>query len=429
MNNYNVLYNNKTGQVVFQNKLCNKSSNQYRSISPFKNITPVKPLNINSCLKNFNNSNNSNKDNEFYKKLEDLNKLSGLSVTNTLPKYTYYDNNDDINNTRNMFLNSPSSQSSSLLSSSFQNSNKIDVEKKGINNDIINNILNNKLNNDVIKNNDAINNMLNNNILLKKDLTYGIKKTILSDFNYLYSSSNSNDFKIGLNQNNNQLNTIFDVFYLFPNISEVNTKTETNIINEKKIEFFENIYSKDDKQYFPLDFIPCGITIPLKTNTENYKKIVIKNIFWNIFQSIDSSNYKTNELLSIIPDKNDFKYTPLSLQINFELHAQISNNFLKYTNNKILPYRNNLKCSNPANSCLFEVKHFNIENLNGSNFDNIVINIPDDLSIDCAILCIRISVPDSFIPLLKGTDKYNKLFFGFIPFSQFILNFDYELSL
>ena len=308
-----------------------------------------------------------------------------------------------------MFSNSSLTSSLSPLQDS---NNKIDIEKKEINN-----IMN------------GTTNKLNNNIILKKDLTYGIKKTILSDFNYLYSSSNSNDFKIGLNQNNNQLNTIFDVFYLFPNISEVNTKTETNIINEKKIEIFENIYSKDDKQYFPLDFIPCGINIPLKTNTENYKKIIIKNIFWNIFQSIDSSYYKTNELLSIIPDKNDFKYTPLSFQINFELHAQVSSNFLKYTNNQMLPYRNNLKCNNPANSCLFEVKYFNIENLNGSNFDNIIINIPDDLSIDCAILCIRISVPDSFIPLLKGTDKYNKLFFGFIPFSQFILNFDYELSL
>ena len=44
------------------------------------------------------------------------------------------------------------------------------------------------------------------------------------------------------------------------------------------------------------------------------------------------------------------------------------------------------------------------------------------------ILCIKISVPDAFISILRGTDKYNKAFYGFIPFSQFILNFDYELS-
>jgi DNA helicase-2/ATP-dependent DNA helicase PcrA len=37
--------------------------------------------------------------------------------------------------------------------------------------------------------------------------------------------------------------------------------------------------------------------------------------------------------------------------------------------------------------------------------------------------------PDEFIPILKGTDKYNKVFYGFIPFSQFVLNFDYELSI
>jgi hypothetical protein len=64
-------------------------------------------------------------------------------------------------------------------------------------------------------------------------LIYGIKKTILSDFNYLYQSSNSNDFKITINKNYNKNIFIYDSFYLFPNISEINTKTETNIINDK----------------------------------------------------------------------------------------------------------------------------------------------------------------------------------------------------
>lgn len=260
-------------------------------------------------------------------------------------------------------------------------------------------------------------------------MTYGIKKTILSDFNYLYVSSNCNDFKIGLNKNNNQINTIFDVFYLFPNISEINTKNETNIVNEKKVEIFQNRFSNDDKQYFPIDYVPCGVTIPLRTNIDQFTKLKIKNIFWNIFQSIDSNNYKTNELLSVVPDKNEFSYLPVALQINFELHSQVSDKFLKNNTNQIMPYRNTIKSLNPANSCLFSAHKFTIENLNGSNFNDININIPCDLNIDCAMLCIKISVPDEFISILKGTDKYNKVFYGFIPFSQFVLNFDYELSL
>ena len=479
MQNYNILYNNQTGRIVMANNMHNKCRN--RSVSPVLNINSKQNiLNQNTTIqnnilkKNFNkneistsnilnplskqnnnlpNLNNSNSNNEFYKKLEELNKLSGLSVSNNntknsftkiddsynLPEYIDYLNSqqniqnsvntsNDINNTCNIFNNKKSDKidSDNII---YNNQTHNESQKKIILNNTYNSDNSNNANNSYNSNNanniDNSNNA-NNNIIVKKDLTYGIKKTILSDFNYLYYSSNSNDFKIGLNKNN-QLNTIFDVFYLFPNISEINTKSETNIINEKKVEIFENIYSNEDKQYFPIDFIPCGTTIPLKNNINNFKKIKIKNIFWNIFQSIDSNYYKTNELLSIIPDKTDFKYIPLSLQINFELHAQVSDNFLKKTNNKIMPYRNILKSTNSANSCLFDVKYFTIETLNGSNFNNIIIDIPEDLNIDCAMICIKISVPDGFIPLLKGTDKYNKAFYGFIPFSQFVLNFDYEL--
>jgi hypothetical protein len=267
--------------------------------------------------------------------------------------------------------------------------------------------------------------------IIKKDLTYGIKKTILSDFNYLYTSSNSNDFKVGVNKNTNQVNTIFDAFYIFPNISEINTKTETNIINEKKIELFRNKNDTFDKQYFPLDYIACGITIPLKTtNNLYYKKIIIKNVFWNIFQSIDNSLYKTNELLCIVPDKNEFKYKKTAFNIHFELHSQVSSSFLNQcTIDNILPYKNDkLKNINPANSCLFKVVTFTIDSLNGSNFDDIAIDIIPESGLECALLCVKVSIPDECIETLKGIDKYNKLFYGFVPFSQLVINFDYELS-
>ena len=266
----------------------------------------------------------------------------------------------------------------------------------------------------------------------KKTLIYGIKKTILSDFNYLYNSSNSNDFKIGLNKNynnNNNNKIIFDCFYLFPNISEINTKNETNIISEKKVEYFENKNEQFDIQYFPIDFFPCGINIPLKTATSSYSKLIIKNIYWNIFQSINQENYKENELLCLVPDKNDFTYKNIKLFVNIELHSQISSNIISTINNsKLLPYKNDkIKVPTPANTCLYRSFPIEIGTLNGCNFNNIEINLLKEVNVSCALLCLKVSIPDYCSDILKGFDKHNKLFCGNVPFSQFILNFDYEL--
>ena len=267
--------------------------------------------------------------------------------------------------------------------------------------------------------------MIIKDIHTKKNLLYGIKKTILSDLNHLNYSSNSNDFKIGLNKNNKSDNNIFDSFYLFPNISEINTKTETNIINEKKVRVFKNINDSSDIQYFPTDFIACGITIPFKTSVKSFTKIKITNIFWNIFQSI---NNNSTDLLCTVLDKNDFIYNKIKLQINFEFHSQVNKNVQ-------LPYRS---CSDtetdknisPSNSCLFKVLSFNIDTLNGSNFNNLEIDltsIPKEANIHCSLLCVRISIPSESFEILKGCDKNNKIFCGYVPFSQFILNFDYEI--
>jgi hypothetical protein len=272
----------------------------------------------------------------------------------------------------------------------------------------------------ILKNEDNCNGNSNG----KTNLTYGIKKTILSDFNHLYNSSHCSDFRIGINNND-----IFDVFYLFPNISEINTKTGTNIINEKKINRYNNMNNICDSQYFPIDFVACGITIPLKSNNVLYSKIIIKNIFWNIYQSINNSNFKNNELLGIVPEITDFVYKKIKLQINFELHAQVSENVIQKYGNEILPYRNKniIKKITPANTCLYKVLGFNIDKIDGSNFNNIEINLLQDINIQCALLCIKISVPDDSIRILKGSDKINNKMYGHIPFSQFILNFDYEI--
>ena len=257
---------------------------------------------------------------------------------------------------------------------------------------------------------------INAHSVTKKNIFYGVKKTILSDLNYLNNSSNSNDFKIGINNNN-----IFDCFYLFPNISEINTKNETNIVNEKKVELFTNINDENDKQYFPIDFVACGITLPFSNKIKKMTKIRITNIFWNIFQSTKN---KTDKLLAVVPERDKFMYHDIKLNINFELHSQVSSDILEK-----LPYKNNTLNKNisPSNSCLYKVLSFDIGTLNGSNFDTFEINILPNYDIQCALLCVKISVPDECNDILIGADKYNKLFYGYIPFSQFILNFDYEV--
>ena len=322
-------------------------------------------------------------------------------------------------------------QKQSLMNKNlYQDSNNIEYNQKNIYNLENTHFIKNQDDNNIVKNQDD-NNIVKNqddNNIIKKDLIYGVKKTILSDFNYLYHSSNSNDFIIGLNKNLNKNNSIFDCFYLFPNISEINTKSETNIINEKKIDMFKNINNLNDIQYFPIDFVACGINIPLKSKNKSYTKLIIKNIFWNIFQSINIKNYTNNEILSIIPSKNDFLYKGVILQINFELHSQVSNNIIDQYEYQILPYKNlNIKSLTPANSCLYEIENIKIDTLNGSYFDNIEINLIPELNIQCALLCIKISVPDESLQILKGFDKNNTLFYGNIPFSQFILNFEYDV--
>jgi hypothetical protein len=361
--NYNIFYNNATGQVIMK-------------------------------------KDSSKKDNEFDKKIEELSKFANISTNELNQQY---------------------------------NDNKVEEKYNSniINESIVTNINTAESNyNSHSSNIDTINNTNSENRIIsefKKDAIYGIKKTILSDFNFSTLSSNNNDFKIGINKNSSNNTIIFDSFYLFPNISEINTKTETNIINEKKVEIFENNNDLNDKQYFPIDFIPCGINIPLKKNN-HYSKIIISNIFWNIFQSIDRERYDDNELLCITPDKAEFVYKKINLEINFELHSQLSSNIVRKNNNKILPYKNErIKTINPGNSCLYKVKRFTINTLNGSFTDNIEINLNEELKLDCALLCIRISVANESYNLLKGFDKYNKMFCGHIPFSQFILNFEYNL--
>jgi len=383
MSNNSFVYN----QIKYSgigNRGNNRRSNspQRRGASPIRNISPPRAV----SPKLLNQHRQESNEDDFQKKIDELYKFA------------------NINNLENNRIDP------SVFSVSENNvfsSNKVSE----------NNVLEN-----YIKNNSKIKNQnIDSGSRTKENIVYGIKKTILSDFNSLYTSSNSNDLKIGVNKNINQNRTIYDCFYLFPNISEINTKNETNIINEKKVDYFENKIEHYDIQYFPIDFIPCGINIPMKTSEIKYGKLVIKNIFWNIFQSINVDNYRDNELLCTVPEKNDYIYKKIQLYLHFELHSQI-------TNSKLLPYKNDKhKNPTPANSCLYKSIPIEIGTLNGSYFNSIEINLSKDIDISCALLCLKVSVPDCCSEILKGFDKYSKLYHGFIPFSQFIVSLDYEI--
>jgi hypothetical protein len=403
-NKYNVLFDNTTGRIIIK--------------KPNKPITNI----------------HKNNESIIDEKLAELQKLiekdAKESIINNKPQNIGPLNiklsNDSLNN-----------QYESTINNRPQNIGPLNIK---LSNDFLNNqyesTINNKHENTSIFNNKHQNlNTINTSKYKteKKNVVYGIKKTILSDFNYLYNSSNSNDFRISLNRSksniNNRIesNSVFDTFYLFPNISEINTKSETNIINEKKVISICNRYDPSDKQLFPIDFTPSGINVPIKTENTKYTKIIINNIYWNIFQSIEQSNYNNNEILGIVPFNNDFNHKDIYLRINIELHSQLSGNIEEYKKNKLLPYYNEEYKINSSNTCLNTVHSFDINTLNGSKFDEINIDINDNLNINCALLCIKISIPDEIVGLLKGVDKYNNTFYGYIPFSQFILNFDYHL--
>jgi hypothetical protein len=261
-----------------------------------------------------------------------------------------------------------------------------------------------------------------------KGALFGIKKTPHSDFNFANVSSNSSDFKICLN---NKKLEIYDCFYLSPNILEINSKTDTNIINEKKVEIFKNKTDINDIHYFPIDYSPTGILLPLK---EHSNKIIIKNIYWNIFQSIKNDKFDNNEILCVIPERTEYINAHVKLQINFEVHTNVSKKIEDKYGDVILPYKNIVRGQkkdsviNPSLTCVQTVQSFKIENLSGSNNNNFEFNIPSEFNLSSVLLCVKISVPNEVVPIMKGYDKSRNDYYGSIPFSQFILNFDYEVD-
>ena len=239
---------------------------------------------------------------------------------------------------------------------------------------------------------------------------------------------NCNYFKIGLNNGTFYKTICSDCLYLFPYISEIN-KEDMNYIHEKKIESFRNKNNIHDIQYFPLDYIPCGNIIPLSGIRHQQgvnNQIRIFNIYWNIIQSINNSTYKNNEILCFVPNISDYNLKNIKLQINFEIHNQISGIIEEKFSNNILPYKNNnITNLNPANTCLTNVINIIIDKVNGSVDNDIIFDLPEGLDLNSVLLCAKISIPNESFHVLNGYDKNNIISHGYVPFSQFLLHFDY----
>lgn len=240
---------------------------------------------------------------------------------------------------------------------------------------------------------------------------------------------NCNYFKIGLNSGTFYKTICSDCLYLFPYISEIN-KENIDSINEKKIESFCNKNNIHDIQYFPLDYIPCGNIIPLSGNKQQQEqqlnKIRIFNVYWNIIQSINTNIYKNNEILCFVPNISEYNLKNIKLQINFEIHNQISGTIEEKFSNNILPYKNNnITNLNPANTCLTNVKSIIIDKINGCIENDIIIDLPEGLDLNSVLLCAKISIPIESFHVLNGYDKNQMISHGYVPFSQFLLQFDY----
>lgn len=267
----------------------------------------------------------------------------------------------------------------------------------------------------------------NQNIKICNKLVYGIKKTGLSD-SVNYSHNNNNNLKIKSNSvvNDKQL---FDTFYLSPNILEILGNSNINYIHEKKIEVFKNIYDTNDTEYFPLDYLPSGFPINCRSKGENFGKLVIKNFTWNIMQNIKEYEFDELKLIGYVPNGHEYVMNDIELEISVELHSQSTYDLINDREN-IFPYRNKfIKLLNPSNTCIYSTKNkkIKIKELNGVYDKNIEIILRNHKYINSYLLCLKVKLTDDSIYFLKGHNKNNEICYGFMPFNQIIVSFDYEL--
>ena len=260
-------------------------------------------------------------------------------------------------------------------------------------------------------------------IKLVQSYIFGIKVNNVSEKNFRNIDINNNDIKLTIRKNNEKT-VILDCFYLSPNILEINNLYNTRL-GDKKIDIFYNNYDRTDYQYFPIDQIASGTLISVKNGLN---KIRLSNIRWNIFQNIDNKIYKENEILSIVPNINELRYKPTTLNIFFEIHSQMNTNFIKKNdNNSLYPYaRDGVKEIYCNNTCITRSKIFVINELNGNDEDGLEILFQNDTNFRNVLLCPKIGLLNQNIRDLAGMDVKMQNSYGHVPINQFVLCLNVE---
>ena len=260
-------------------------------------------------------------------------------------------------------------------------------------------------------------------IKLVQSYIFGIKVNSVSEKNFKNIDINNNDIKLNVRKNNEKT-LLLDCFYLSPNILEINNLYNTRLV-DKKIDIFYNNYDRTDYQYFPIDQIAAGTLISVKNGLN---KIRLSNIRWNIFQNIDNKIYKENEILSIVPNINELRYKPTTLNIFFEIHSQMNANYIKKNdNNSLYPYaRDGVKEIYCNNTCITRSKVFVINELNGNDEDGLEILFQNDTNFRNVLLCPKIGLSNQNIRDLAGMDVKMQNSYGHIPINQFVLCLNVE---
>ncbi len=203
-----------------------------------------------------------------------------------------------------------------------------------------------------------------------------------------------------------------------------------NYVHDKKVEIFKNIYDKDDIEFFPLDYLPSGFPINTRILPNYESKLIIKNLSWNIMQNIKEYEFDELKLIGYVPNGNEYITNEIELNITIELHSQHTYELIN-NRSEIFPYRNKfIKLLNPSNTCIYSTKDnkIKIRELNGIYEKDISIPLKKHEHLKSSLLCVKVSLTEDSIYFLKGHNKNNEICYGFVPFNQLVISFDYEVK-
>ena len=436
MSEYKILYNN-INNTIHLKKVADKNkkfNNDQEKLEYMNNIEKVKDFEKknkkdNKSIKNNNNTNDNINDNT------KNNNNNGITNDNTIEidADEFFSKFNITNQSNNQSNNQPNNQNNDNQSNNQNNDINFMPGPRGMPGLIgpqgppgpKGDTLSDEQIVEIVKRISRLNG--NKEIKINNKLIYGIKKTGITE-SINYSNNNNNNLKIKKNNNVNN-KELFDVFYLSPNILEIIGNSSNNYIHDKKVEVFKNIYDNNEVEYFPLDYLPAGYPINNKLKNNIFNKLIIKNFSWNIMQNINEYTYDELKLIGYVPNGNEYIMTDIELEISIEMHSQ-SNYELINDRENIFPYRNKfIKLLNPSNTCIYSTKNtkVKINDLNGTLEKNIEINLRNHKYLTSSLLCLKVNLSEDSVYFLKGHNKNNEICYGFVPFNQIIVSFDYEL--